>query len=61
MQKLLIGRQFMIKYQIDLLLRKGLRRITVETENGPKVSSGSIRYQQLKKGVSRLQKWTTDR
>jgi hypothetical protein len=39
--KLLIGRQFMIKYQMDLLLGKGLGRITVETENGPKVSSGS--------------------
>jgi hypothetical protein len=47
--KLLIGRQFMIKFQMDLLLGKGQGRFTVETENGPTIFSGSIRYQ-LQKG-----------
>jgi hypothetical protein len=43
--KLLIGRQFMIKFQIDLLLGKCQGRFTVETEKGPTVFSGSIKYQ----------------
>jgi hypothetical protein len=47
--KLLIGRQFMIKFQMDLLLGKCQGRFTVETEKGPTVKSGSIRYQ-LQKG-----------
>jgi hypothetical protein len=49
--KLLIGRQFMIKYQIDLLLGKGQGRFAVETKNGPTVFSDSIMYQ-LQEGGS---------
>jgi hypothetical protein len=59
--KLPIGRQLMIKFQMDLLLGKGQGRFTVETENGPTVFSGSIRYRCRRVGVSRSQKWTTSR
>jgi hypothetical protein len=61
--KLPIGRQFMIKYQMDLLLGKGLGRVTAETENGPRVFSGSIRYQQLKEGgeqIAEMDNWQVE-
>jgi uncharacterized protein YegP (UPF0339 family) len=51
--KLLIGRQFMIKYRMDLLLDEGQGRFTLKAENGATVFSGSIRYQPQKGAGSR--------
>jgi hypothetical protein len=50
--KLLIGRQFVVKYRMDLLLGDGKGRFTAETENGPTLFRGSIGYQPQNGGGS---------
>jgi hypothetical protein len=44
----------MIKYQMGLLMSRGQGRFTVETENGPTIFSGSIRYQAGSEQVAKM-------